>query len=76
MHDLPGGSASLVYWVPAVAGNTTTWLIGIVNFKNQIANLVWSTQQNVAHIESFGVRPGNAMQHQRSLATVRTRNYW
>ena len=56
MRDLPGGSASLVYWVPAVAGNTTTWLIGIVNFKNQIANLAWSTGQNVAHIESYGVR--------------------
>ena len=49
-----------MYWVPAVAGNTTSWLIGIVNFKNQIANLAWSTQQNVAHIGSYGVRPGQA----------------
>ena len=61
IHDLPGGSASLVYWVPAVAGNTTSWLIGIVNFKNQIANLVWSTQQNVAHIGTYGVHPRQAL---------------
>jgi len=57
MHDLPGHQASLVYWVPAVAGNTTTWLIGIVNFENQLANLAWSDDLDVAHIEAYGVKP-------------------
>jgi hypothetical protein len=59
MHDLPGHMASLVYWVPAVAGNTTVWLIGVVNFRDQLADLVWSDQLNVAHIESYGVKPPN-----------------
>ena len=57
MHDLPGKEASLVYWVPAVAGNTTMWLIGVVNFRDQLAELAWSDQLDIAHIESYGVKP-------------------
>jgi len=59
MQDLPGKEASLVYWVPAVAGNTTVWLIGVVNFTNQLANLAWSDQLNIAHIDSYAVKPRN-----------------
>jgi hypothetical protein len=59
MQDLPGKEVSLVYWVPAVAGNTTVWLIGVVNFTNQLANLAWSDQLNIAHIDSYAVKPRN-----------------
>jgi len=59
MHDLPGQEASLVYWVPAIAGNTTVWLIGLVNFRDQLADLAWSDQLNIAHIDVYGVKPRN-----------------
>jgi len=57
MHDLPGNEASLVFWVQAVAGNTGTWLIGVVNFRNQLANLAWYDELDVAHIFGYGVKP-------------------
>lgn len=59
VHDLSRSQASLAYWVPAVAGNTTVWLIGIVNFKNQIAHLAWSDALDIAHIVDYGIKPRN-----------------
>ena len=57
IHDLPGNSASLVYWVQAIGGNTSSWVIGIVNFKDQTAGLDWYGSQNLAHIFAYGVKP-------------------
>lgn len=57
MRDLPGKTASLVYWVQAVGGNTTVWLIGIVNFQNQMADLAWTGEAYLYHIYSYGVKP-------------------
>ena len=57
IRDLSGRGASLAYWVPAIGGNTKVWLIGIVNFRNQVADLAWSDDLNIAHIVSYGAKP-------------------
>ena len=42
VHDQPNGGADLVYWLNSRRGNSSSFLVGVVHYANNSANLVWS----------------------------------
>ncbi|MGO9874528.1 MAG: PDZ domain-containing protein [Acidimicrobiia bacterium] len=42
VHDQANGGADLVYWLNSRRGNSSSFLVGVVHYANNSANLVWS----------------------------------